>query len=211
MTIGRRGFIASAGAVGASTALSAVDQKDSRPNNGPVGLMQRVDQLETDVATLQTEVQQDIALAQRIQQLETELATLRADVQRSIVVLTHGTYGVGSIMTEPVAVPTGAMEVNFRLDRAQYLNPAVTADIFADLSLDGGLTWASTNPGPATGSFPIGAGTVGGVVSDKRGLFVRFSSLGTSMPQPTNPDRRIRIIVAIAGGPLTTMGTLMFS
>jgi hypothetical protein len=121
------------------------------------------------------------------------------------VVLPQGTYPVGTRVIGPFTVVTGATEYSFSFDKTNWQDPAVTVDVMFDLSLDGGATW--NNPHPAVDPFPCGFTAEGGGL-DKHGVSYADVTFSVLIPQPQNTQRRLRANVIIAGGPLTTSGSV---
>ena len=123
----------------------------------------------------------------------------------STTVLPHGTYAVGTQLLGPAAVATGLTQASLALDRGEWLAGGTLA-LTIDLSLDGGVTWNS--PHPDVDPYPVGLTAEGGVALDKHGVAYTQTILTVPLPQPASTTRRIRATVTIAGGPLTTTGTL---
>lgn len=124
-------------------------------------------------------------------------------------VLPQGTYQPQTRLLGPVTVPQGATELTFTFDRTNWTDPAVTLAITIDLSLDGGATW--NNPPEQAAPLPFGFTSEGGGGLDKHGNPRTETTGTTSIPQPTNTQRRLRATVTIAGGPLTTNGSVTIS
>lgn len=123
----------------------------------------------------------------------------------STVVLPAGTYPVGTRVLGPANVPVGTSEIELSLDGAAMTDPALHVAITLDLSLDSGVTW--NNPHPQADPFPVGMTLDGGAKNRQGGALARYT-IGTFLPDSTNPNRRVRATVVISGTPLTTSGTL---
>lgn len=123
----------------------------------------------------------------------------------SSVVLAPGTYAIGTRTLGPANVPLGVTAIELALDGAAMTDPALHVAITLDLSLDGGATW--NDPHPAVDPFPVGM-TLDGGAKNRQGDPLAAYTIGTSLPDPTNPNRRVRATVVISGTPLTTSGTL---
>lgn len=121
------------------------------------------------------------------------------------VVLPQGTYAIGTRVLGPANVPLGATEIALSLDGGAMTNPALHVAITLDLSLDGGVTW--NNPHPQADPFPVGM-TLDGGAKNRQGLPLGTYFIGTTLPDASNPNRRIRATVVISGQALTTAGTL---
>lgn len=126
----------------------------------------------------------------------------------STIVLPQGTYPIGTRTLGPANVPQGVSSVELQLDGTQMTDPALHLTVGLDLSLDGGATWASTNPGVATDPFPVAMETQGGSKT-RTGAPVPIYNLGTNIPSPSSSTRQIKATVTITGTPLTTKGTLV--
>ena len=125
----------------------------------------------------------------------------------SQIVLPQGTYPIGTRTLGPATVPVGVSHVQLDLDGAAMLDPALHLTIQLDLSLDGGTTWASASPGPATNPLPVTLTTEGGMTT-RVGEPLPSYPLACHLPDPSNANRRVKAVVTIAGTPLTTQGTL---
>lgn len=125
----------------------------------------------------------------------------------AITVLPNGTYAIGTRNLGPASVPQNLTLAKLALDGASMTNPALHVELTLDFSLDGGTTWASTTPSRATDPYPLGITLDGGAL-DKSGNPRAEYFVNAPLPDPTNPNRRIRGVVTIAGTPLTTTGTL---
>lgn len=113
-------------------------------------------------------------------------------------VLSEATYSVGVYTISPVSVPPGYTRVYIKLMRALWLDPGTRASWLIEVSQDGGTTW-DTDPPAASGSTPGGIS-----INPQTGLPRPFSLIYAALPQPGNPNRKIRGTVTVAGGPITT-------
>ena len=125
----------------------------------------------------------------------------------TINVLPQGTYAIGTRAFGPAALAQGLTTVELALDGSAMLDPALQLTVQLDLSLDNGVTWASTNRGPSTDPFPVTIETRGGS-KDRFGNPRATYTLATTLPQPQLATRQVRGTLTIAGTPLTTSGTL---
>lgn len=125
----------------------------------------------------------------------------------SIVFLNQGTYVPGTYNLGPASIPAGLSGVTLSLDGTNMTNPALQVSISLDLSLDGGLTWASTNPSSATNPFPV-AMTLAGGAKDKSGNPLAAYTLTCPIPGSGMTGRQIRATIIVSGQSLVTQGTL---
>jgi|SRR6185436_6960143 len=124
-------------------------------------------------------------------------------------VLAAGTYPAGSRTLGPVTLPVGLTACALVLDGTTMTDPALRLTVTLDLSLDGGVTWASDVRSHATDPFPVTATMSGGMIDGRTGLqrTTYYLSVGT-IPDPTNPNRQARILLTNTVRALTTSGTL---
>lgn len=115
-------------------------------------------------------------------------------------------FGPGSQTLPSKAVPDADSQVTLALDRSTMTDPALVVDLTIDFSPDGGVTWASTSPGPEMGGFPAGAEILGGTFFNKDGSVATTSS--RIFPFPAGTNRMVRGNVVVSGAPLTTTATL---
>lgn len=128
-----------------------------------------------------------------------------AFAQTQVIVVPHGTYQVGTRIFGPVAVPVGLTNATVAFDRGEWTSQSTTITLNIDLSLDGGVTW---NLHPDADPFPVGMEAEGGVALDKNGVPYTQSSRSAPLPQPGSSQRMVRGFITVAGGPITTTGTL---
>lgn len=102
----------------------------------------------------------------------------------------------------PVAVPDALSSATLTVDRTQWTDPTVVLAVTLDLSIDGGVTWASMTPSEATDPFPIAFESEGGAVLDKNGNPSLVTSMTADFPPVSN--RQLRGTITLTGGPLTT-------
>lgn len=125
---------------------------------------------------------------------------------------TVGTFPVvnfqGTRQTNAVNIPNNISEVQLVLDGAQMTDPNLRVSLTLDFSPDGGVTWASTSPGPAMNPFPAVA-TFSGGAKDRQGNPIASYPLGGVFPAGTN--RRARAILVVDGAPLNTTITVTAS
>jgi hypothetical protein len=110
------------------------------------------------------------------------------------------------------AIPSGLTVATFAIDVSQMTDPAQSYDVLLDLSLDGGLSFASQFPDgqvPATyGSFPWRVHRVGGVFLDRNGVPFTSHTMRVPLPAPTNPNRVGRAALTINAVPITLGATI---
>lgn len=124
-------------------------------------------------------------------------------------VLPQATYHVGTRTTPNLTVAQGLTAVLIEFDKTLgWTDPAVTLDVTLDLSLDGGATW--NTPAADVVPFPVGFTAEGGGL-DKFGNPYTSATLSTSLPQDQLTNRRLRAVVTVAGGDLTTSAAITVS
>jgi hypothetical protein len=96
---------------------------------------------------------------------------------QTLTVLANDAYAAGTFPFGPVNLPTGITSAECRIDRAALTSPTLQINWKFELSQDDGVNWLPWG----------GAGTGGGVIPD-----APFSSFTVQLPNPTNPNRRIR-------------------
>jgi hypothetical protein len=108
------------------------------------------------------------------------------------------TVQVGVNTFGPLAVPSGASEADFRVDRTQFLDPASSVNGVLEVSQDSGSTWQ------AQGTF----GDHGGIPGTDPGdpPIADFYMLGLNLGDPTNVNRRVKLTLTVTGGPFVTSG-----
>jgi hypothetical protein len=107
----------------------------------------------------------------------------------------------------PINVPQGLTGALFSMDGTNMTDPAMHGSLQMDISLDGGVTWASTNRGPETNPYPVIMEFVGGT-KDKNGNPVARYDRACVFPHPELATRQLRSQLVVAGAPLTTTATL---
>lgn len=113
----------------------------------------------------------------------------------------------GSRNFGPINVPQGITNALFSLDAASMTDPAMQGSLQMDLSLDGGVTWASQNRGPNTNPFPVIMEFIGGA-KGKGGVPIPAYVLNCLFPHPELTTRQLRAQLIVSGVPLTTTATL---
>ena len=127
----------------------------------------------------------------------------------SQIVLPQGTYAIGSRTLGPVTIPTGVSSASLALSGTSMTNAALSLSLTLDLSLDGGVTWASTAPSHATDPFPVKVADMRGGQLDRSGAARATYYISVwGIPDPNNVNRQVRALVTISGTSLTTQGTL---
>lgn len=105
------------------------------------------------------------------------------------------------------AIPSGLTLATFSIDVSQMLDPAQNYDVLLDLSLDGGLTFASQYPNdampPQFGVYPMRVHRIGGSFVDKNGNPLTAHNIPVPLPDPTNPNRVGRAAITINDRPIT--------
>jgi len=85
------------------------------------------------------------------------------------------------------SIPINVSFVNLELTRENWGGAGTKVISFeSDLSLNGGLTWI-----PRFLCF----GAHGGIIYDQNSVFISASSASRKIPEPSNPNRRIRVRV----------------
>lgn len=127
----------------------------------------------------------------------------------NLVILPLATLVPGVHSFGPFSISQDISSAALSFDRTAWTDLALRVDVLIDISLDGGLTWASETPNRATDPFPIACTLVGGPLFDKNGLPLTSGVLGSGeLPQPGNANRSIRGTVT-NNLALTTLGTLV--
>jgi hypothetical protein len=124
-------------------------------------------------------------------------------------VLPAATYHPGTSTTPTLTVAAGLTAVVIAFDKTLgWTDPGVTLEVTLDLSLDGGATW--NTPAADVVPFPVAFGAEGGGL-DKFGVPYTEATLSTSLPHPELANRRLRAVVTVAGGDLTTSAAITVS
>jgi len=103
------------------------------------------------------------------------------------------------------AIPDGSVGISLNLDGSTMLDPVCKIVLTLDFSPDGGVTWSTISPGPATNPFPVVAEITCGV-KNRQGNPLPVYNVSALFPPGTN--RSIRGSVVVTGAPLTTTATL---
>jgi hypothetical protein len=112
---------------------------------------------------------------------------------------------LGTATTPASSIPDNSTDGAITMDGSTMTDPTLKLSITLDFSPDGGLTWASTSPGPLMNPFPVIATYEGGTL-DKHGNPATTYGPMVAFPQGTN--RKIRGIFTVDGVPLTTTATI---
>jgi len=115
-----------------------------------------------------------------------------------------GTLHAGVTNLPQRSVPLGATSFTITIDRTNWTDPALKLAISIEISLDGGVTWASDSAatyegGPAPTPTPIQPNPV------------NQSVLTSDLGDPTNTNRMVRGTLTLTGGNLVTSGSLILS
>ena len=118
------------------------------------------------------------------------------------VILPMAPYPAGTYTMPSTAVPLNISTVKVAVDRTLWADPAVTVDARMEWSFDGGTVWS-----------PGGGWTAnGGTMFLRDGTTVSTESFASFvMPQASNPNRKIRGSVVVAGGTVTSSVSLTTS
>lgn len=110
----------------------------------------------------------------------------------------------GSVQSPAESVPDAATSWALELDATttSMLNAALRLSIQMDFSPDGGVTWASTSPGPTMPPFPVTATYSAPFANPKTGLPV--ATVGPTGPFPSGTSRQVRGNLIVDGGSITT-------
>jgi hypothetical protein len=105
----------------------------------------------------------------------------------------------GAITTPAVSIPDTAISGEIVLTGPSVTDPTVRLSIMLDFSPDGGVTWASTSPGPAMVPFP-------GVMTEEGGPLTAKGQPRTqidiaSPPFPAGTNRKVRGTFIFDGNP----------
>ncbi len=93
-------------------------------------------------------------------------------------------YPTGRNVSGAYTVPVGITQITLRASRVSW--PDTGAEVIRasfDLSMDGGATWISPY---------CGFGAMGGDHYDRNDVLMPYSWVQIRLPQPDNPNRRIR-------------------
>lgn len=107
----------------------------------------------------------------------------------------------------PISVPQGLVNALFSMDAAGMTDPAMQGSLQMDLSLDDGVTWASTNRTIDTDPFPV-LMTFQGGAKNRQGNPIPAYRIECRFPHPEFTTRQLRAQLIVSGAPLTTTATL---
>ncbi len=111
-----------------------------------------------------------------------------------------GTYDVVSTL-----LPTGFEYIRFGFDVTDMLVSVLSIAVTLEISYDGGITWGEKN-GVRFQGGPIRMTDMEGNPITRTPPYISLHS--THISQPSNPNRRLRGAVVVAGGSLRTEVTL---
>jgi len=109
-----------------------------------------------------------------------------------------GTYGAGLTTFGPVTVAGTLSKASASIDITQHTNPAIVLTVEIEYSADGGVTWRNM------GGFERKGGPVGHLPDGNPA-----NSVVIEITYPPQPNRRIRCLVSITGGSITTSGGVL--
>jgi hypothetical protein len=107
----------------------------------------------------------------------------------------------------PINVPQGISNALFSMDATNMTNPAMQGSLQMDLSLDNGVTWASTSRTVDTNPFPV-LMTFAGGAKTKTGQPIPEYNIACVFPHPELATRQLRAQLIVSGVPLTSTATL---
>jgi hypothetical protein len=126
-------------------------------------------------------------------------------------VISRRNYAVGTHPVAPTPVPAGVARTEILIDRADWLNAAVTMNFRLELSLDAGATWSPDPSGQEAfpwAPFPITFSGRGGAMPMPGGGTLANSTVSFDVPQPDNPNRQVRGSMVVEGATLRTTITI---
>lgn len=102
----------------------------------------------------------------------------------------------GTLEPGDIAVPLGVTEMEVSIDQTEMKTPGVACRVGSFLSLDGGLTWRPWG----------GFGCVSGERLDvETGKLATKSCMIIKVPEPKNPNRKIRTTITLTGNATTAL------
>jgi hypothetical protein len=110
-------------------------------------------------------------------------------------VLPEATYSVGAYGPFVYNVPPAYNVGYLRMSRAPWTNALSRISWTIDISYDSGATWTPLVAGSAPG---------GAAIDPSTGLPYVYSEIGAPLPQPENPNRRMRGSFTVSGASVTT-------
>lgn len=113
----------------------------------------------------------------------------------------------GVLQSPAAAVPDTSTSGSIVITGASVSDPTVRLSTLIDFSPDGGVTWASTSPGPQMAQFPAVATYAGGSIL-KNGPQTQFD-IAENFPPGTN--RKVRGTFTFDGNPFTGQAVLNWS
>lgn len=114
----------------------------------------------------------------------------------------------GVVSTPAVNIPNAATGGSIVITGPSVTDPTVRISITFDFSPDGGATWATTSPGPATNPYPL-IGTAVGGPTDPRGRPLTQFNITAAFPPGTN--RQVRAILVFDGNPFNGQAALSWT
>lgn len=106
----------------------------------------------------------------------------------------------GSITTPSANIPDAVSRGEIVITGASVNDTTVRLSASIDFSNDGGVTWASTSPGPDKNPFPVIVTCEGGPTTPKGQPLTQFD---ISAPFPPGTNRKVRGTFIFDGNPFT--------
>lgn len=121
----------------------------------------------------------------------------------TITLLPFQSYPIGTLGPAEANLQSNITQAALEIDITQMTDPSQHYRATFDLSLDDGQTWASENPDPKYGLFPLVVTRDGGINHDKNGVLTTQRTGPVLVPGAGSSTRRIRGAITISGGPIT--------
>lgn len=120
----------------------------------------------------------------------------------TITILPTQSYEDGTIGPAEANLSSGLSQGTLEVDITEMTEPTQFYEAVFDLSLDGGVTWASQNPHPQYGLFPVKVTRFGTVSHDRNGNVLTLQKTGpVAIPGVGTSNRRLSGKITISGGP----------
>ena len=122
----------------------------------------------------------------------------------TLAVLPVSVRGPGAFTLPDTPIPVGIDGCTLGIDVSSHTDPAIRLELLADISFDAGASWI--------GNSLFTDCWIGCARNGSPGTRMEIGHNGprgpAKLPQPTNPNRRIRGRVTIAGGAFLMSATL---